>query len=341
LASHWIALVLLAAVAGILALRPADRPGSGGDSPVMPQSALILNGETLLGPAGDPGGLCLDGFETVFRSIDQLAFTVETGQVRVCETVDGRDLADFGLVQVAGFPRPTGTLLNAVAAYLENKGVLAVNAEGVGAPTKLLQYVRFAQAGLPVPATRYIPPQLIRDAYPDLASAFGLPFLLSTLTGSGGGHDILITTSGDFAEQIPSVLRHPRAMFLAQEIIPSDSTFYLLILGDEAPIVIRQGGIGSVRLRGAQPDRQAALIEPTTFDPGARRLAVQAASLMGFDIAGVNLIQHWTTGQWYVLDACASPAISAGVFVPDKLGAYSVYLKRKLGVAATQKYQRR
>ncbi len=339
MASNSIALVL-AAVAVFLALRPADRPGSRSDSPARPQSALVLNGEKLLGPDGDPGGLCLDGFETVFRSIDELAFTVETGQVRVCETVDGRDLADFGLVQVAAFPRPTATLLNAVAAYLGNKGVPAVNAEGVGAPTKLLQYVRFAQAGLPVPATWYIPPQLIREAYPDLAGAFGLPFLLSALSGSGDGHDILITTPGDFAEQLPSVLGHRRVMFLAQELIPSDSIFYLLILGDEAPIVIRHPGIGSARLRGAQQDGQMALIDPATFDPGARRLAVQAASLMGFDIAGVNLVQHCTTGQWYVLDASATPAISAGVFAPDKLGAYSTYLKRRLRRAATQRCER-
>jgi hypothetical protein len=91
----------------------------------------------------------------VSRGIDELAFTIETGSVRVYETVSGWALEDFGFVQIVSFLNPTGTLLNAVTAYLLHQGVEVVNMEGIGAPTRLLQYVRFAQAGIPVPDARY------------------------------------------------------------------------------------------------------------------------------------------------------------------------------------------
>src|SRR3984957_3235475 len=146
--TEWVTWAALAA----FALSPLRPPLPAHASRAPRRSALILNGAELAEAKDDLGA---DEFEVVFRSIDELAFTIKAGAVGVHETATGRDLADFAFVQVASFPSPTGTLLNAVAAYLRHQGVDAVNAEGIGAPTRLLQYVRFAQAGLPVPASRY------------------------------------------------------------------------------------------------------------------------------------------------------------------------------------------
>jgi hypothetical protein len=199
-----------------------------------PRPALILNGAELVkGEGGLWGGELL----AVSRSIGELAFTIETGSVRVHETVSGWDLEDFSFVQIVSFPNPTGILLNAVAAYLLHQGVEAVNMEGIGAPTRLLQYVRFAQAGIPVPAARYLPPCLLGTAYPDLADQLGLPFILTTLKGGGGGQDSLITGEPSFAARLRAG-GLARAVFLAREFIPADVSYQLLIMGGQVPIVI-------------------------------------------------------------------------------------------------------
>src|SRR4051794_28453775 len=95
--------------------------------------ALILNGEGL----SEHVDLLTTGIEVVFRGIDELAMDIGPGGARIWETVDGRDLGDFGLVQILAYQRPTGTLVNAIADYLAAKGVRAVNIAGIGAPTKL------------------------------------------------------------------------------------------------------------------------------------------------------------------------------------------------------------
>jgi hypothetical protein len=137
MAAEWVTWAALAA----FALSPLRRPLPVPATRAPRRSALILNGAELAGAKNQLGA---DEFEVVFRSIDELAFTIEAGTVRVHETATGRDLAGFAFVQVASFPHPTGTLLIAVAAYLRHQRVDAVNAEGIGAPTRLLQYVRFA-----------------------------------------------------------------------------------------------------------------------------------------------------------------------------------------------------
>jgi glutathione synthase/RimK-type ligase-like ATP-grasp enzyme len=283
-------------------------------------SALILNGEALLADA-ESGGPFADGVDTVFRGIDDLAFAIETGRVCLYETVDGRDLAEFALVQVAAYPRPTATLLNAIADYLRHRRVRAVNMAGVSAPTKLFQYVRFAQAGLPVPATVCLAPRLLVDSYQDLVERLGLPFVLKAIGANGGRYNHLIGNERDFGRRLGEsddrCGRH-----LVQEFIPSDTTLRLLVLGGGVRVATRQTGVGG---------GQSVLVDVAGLDPAVKGLAVRAAALIGCDVAGVDLIQHWTTRQWYVLDATSNPAIGTGAFADAKLGAYSSYLRRSVG----------
>jgi glutathione synthase/RimK-type ligase-like ATP-grasp enzyme len=322
MAAEWVTWAALAA----LALSPLRRPLSDPAARPQRRSALILNGAELAGAVGELGA---DEFEVIFRGIDELAFTIETGAVAVHETATGRDLADFAFVQIASFPDPTGTLLNAVAAYLRHQGVDAVNAEGIGAPTRLLQYVRFAQAGMPVPASRYLPPPLLASAYTDLQDQFGLPFILTAIRGGAGRRDLLISDEPSFVEILRAARR---AHFLAREFVPADVTYHLLVLGQEVPVVMRQGiSLGQAGLPRFPQRAQVSLIDAASFSPGARVLAVQAASLMGLDVAGVHMVRHWTTGDWYVLATSVTPPFSGGAFAPDRVSAYTAYLQRKLG----------
>jgi hypothetical protein len=290
------------------------------------RQALILNGAELLSGEDE---LRIGEFVAVSRSIDDLAFTIETGLVRIQETVSGRNLEDFSFVQIASFPNPTGTLLNAVATYLHHREVDAVNAEGVGAPTRLLQYVRFAEAGMTVPSARYLPYRLLEAAYPDLEDQLGLPFILTALRGGGGRSDFLITDESCFAARLRAGGR-TQAIFLAREFIPADHSYHLLIMGGEVPIVMHKPfSLDQTHPPGTPAESHAALIDVATFDPRARRLAIQAASLMGYDIASAEMARHCTTGEWYVLNTSPTPPLSGGAFSSDKLSAYTAYLKRK------------
>jgi glutathione synthase/RimK-type ligase-like ATP-grasp enzyme len=293
-------------------------------------SALVLNAGAAFLPTAARGAGPMDGVEPVFRSIEQLAFTIQTGRVRLFETVDGRDLADFALVHVAGYPRPTAALLGAVAEYLRHNRVLAVNATGVAVPTKLLRCVRFAQAGLPVPNTVYIPGRLLAELSGDIDDSLGQPYVLKALAASAGQFNYLVAGGDDLRQR----LRDPAnagQLFLAQEFIPGAATLRVLVFGTTTPVVLRLTAVGATHLTGPAHGGHTRLVDPSDVDPTARRLAGQAAHLIGCQIASVTLVQHWTTRRWYVLDASANPTIGVGDFATETMSAYASYLRRRLG----------
>ncbi|CAM5611780.1 hypothetical protein [Streptomyces griseorubiginosus] len=290
--------------------------------------ALVLNGEGLGEHVEFAGALLAAGVEVVFRSIEEIAIYTGPAGVHIRETVSGRDLADFGLVQVLAYHRPTATLLNALADYLATKGVHAVNVAGIGAPTKLFKYVRLANRGLSIPSTAYLPLRLLPDAYHDLAARLDLPFVLKTVTGGRRGRTSLVGSQAAFTEKLRDA-DQARGL-LAQELVPPDGAFFLLVLGGYVSFALQRRSIGGGHLLEKSGWEDATLVDPYGLDPEAQQAAVQAATALGYDIAGVHLVRHWTTGQWCVLDVSPNPPIGSGGYTAGKVRAYSAYLKSRL-----------
>lgn len=293
--------------------------------------ALVLNGEGLGEHVELAGELLAAGVEVVFRSIEELAVHIGPGGARISETVDGRDLADFGLVQVFAYPRPTATLLNAIADYLATHGVRAVNVAGIGAPTKLFTYVRLANHGLAIPSTVYLPRRLLPDAYDDLAGRLDLPFVLKSATGGRSGRTVLVSDETAFARALRDG-DHARGL-LAQELVPPDGSYVALVLGGRVSFALRQRADGDGDLLATSGWEDAARVDPRELEPEAREAAVRAAAALGYDIAGVRLVRHWTTGQWCVLEVSPNPPIVSGGYAADMISAYLAYLKRRLADA--------
>jgi hypothetical protein len=282
-----------------------------------------LNGDGLANEV-EAGRFRIEGVEVVFRSVGEIAIVVKSGYIRMYETVGGRDLAGFGLVQVSAYPPPTSTLLNAIGAFLASKIVPSISVAGIGAPTKLFQYVRLAQASLPVPETRYAPRPLLQDSYPSLAEELGLPFMLKALRYHVGAE--LIASPADLAERLREAQRDG-TLFYAQAFIPADSVLRLFVFGRDVPLATRRHSL-AMMIAGEGSDDDV-LVDSAAIDSAARQLAIGAAAAMKLEIASVDLIQHWATGQWYVLEVSGTPAIYTGQFCADKLQAYSAYLKQR------------
>ncbi|MER7000938.1 hypothetical protein [Streptomyces sp. NPDC000410] len=293
------------------------------------RSLLVINGDVFRRDRPHFAGLNVGSVETVYCGIEDLAFSIDTPRTCVWETVEGRDLADFGLVQVVAYPRPTVTLLSAVASYLEHKNRPALNAAAVSAPTKLYQLMVLAQAGLPVPTTLHLPRRVLPKSFQHLAARLGLPFVLKAINASGGRLNFLIENEVHFLRHVLDPA-HDTVGFLAQEFIPNNGTFRILVFGEETPIVMHRCSTDGTHLTNTERGGHATLFDTESFDPAVMDMAVRAASLMGCDIAGVNVVQDRQTRQWHLLEVTASPAIGSGAFATEKTAAYSSYLQARL-----------
>jgi glutathione synthase/RimK-type ligase-like ATP-grasp enzyme len=296
-----------------------------GTEPGCRRAVLVLNGNAL--GAQLPESADIAGIDTAFGAIEDLAFEVVNGRVQVSTPDSNRAVSDFDLVQVAAYPSGTAILISALAEYLTYHQIRSVNVANIGPPTKLSHCLRLALAGLPVPATVSYPLSTLYESYPKFEDEFGLPFVLKAVKGSGGRANHLITRDDDYVDRLHQL---GGTRLLAQEFVPNDCTLRLLVMGGEVALAMRRTNPQSLYLTNTQQGGQAELIDPADLDPAVATLAAEAASLFDYEVAGVNLMQHWTTGQWYILDVNYSPALTTGAYVPEKLNAYAAYLARCL-----------
>ncbi|MFI1398133.1 RimK family alpha-L-glutamate ligase [Streptomyces sp. NPDC020681] len=294
------------------------------------QDVLFVNGGAFQHQCATSPGLELgDEAEAYFCGIEDIAFAICTGQTLVFDTISGRDLAEFGLIQITTYPRPTATLLSTVSAYLAHRERPPVNSAAISAPTKLYQLMVLAQDDLPVPNTFHLARPLLADSYADLADQLGLPFILKAVNGTGGRLNYLIETEVDFRRYLEDPA-HAEVAFLAQQFIPNNGTFRALVLGRDVPIVMHRCSTDGSHLSNTAQGGHATLFDVDTFETDVLCMAVRAAALMGCEVAGVNLVQDRNTRQWYVLEVSSNPAIATGAFAQQKTRAYSAYLRSKL-----------
>jgi len=178
----------------------------------------------------------------------------------------------------------------------------------------------------------YLAPAALAESYPAVARRLDLPFVLKALSASGGRHNFLVRDQDDFHGYVKG-REHAAVNLLAQRFIPNDSTHRLLVLGGEVALAMRRTWAPGTHLTNTAQGGDATLVAPEDLDPAATRLARQAARLVDSEVAGVNLIQSWATGRWYVLDVNTNPAIATGSFVAEKLTAYRSYLCKRLDAA--------
>ncbi|MFI1398202.1 RimK family alpha-L-glutamate ligase [Streptomyces sp. NPDC020681] len=295
---------------------------------------LVINGEAFQPEYGASAGLELGEVKAYFCGIDDIAFSVETGRTRVYETTCGRDLAEFRLIQIAAYPRPTATLLSSISAYLEHRRRPSAKTAAISAPTKLYQLMVLAQDGLPVPATFHLPRRLLNGSFADLAGRLGLPFVLKAMNASGGRLNFLIESEVDFLRHVEDPA-HAKVDFLTQQFIPNNGTFRTLVFGRDVPIIMHRCTTNGSHLSNTDQGGHATLFDVETFEADVLDMAVRAVDLMGCEVAGVNLVQDRQTRQWYLLEVTSSPALGTGAFAEEKTRAYSSYLRAKLSTVVS------
>ena len=83
-------------------------------------------------------------------------------------------------------------------------------------------------------------------------------------------------------------------------------------MGGDVKLVLRRSWAPGSHLTNTEQGGDSILVESADLSPSVRRLAVESAAVLDYEIAGINLIQHWATGSWHVIDVNATPAITTG-----------------------------
>lgn len=214
---------------------------------------------------------------------------------------------------------------NAVRLYANHHGIILVNPNDSLLPYygKVSQGFKMALGGIRTPALLSSPDnQTLLEALKD--APFGYPLVIKHNDGIKGADNYLISTP----QQLRKVLKRAKQGFVAQPFIANSGELRVLYFGDNVPPLIfkKQAGKGEY-LNNTSRGGSGTLLAAEAVNKVALERAVQAATIMGRSVAGVDVLLG-DDGDFYVLEANTTPAIVTGVFPKEKRRLYQAFLEQ-------------
>ena len=276
---------------------------------------------------------CVNGLQAVdtqasvsFCHLDEIGYIVNETKAVIYDYRNQCLLTDYQLLVFRGKlqARMNDVALLSNFAALNNIKTLNSAHQARRATGKVPQMYQLRQLGLPFPATvaghaRYMA-QLIDDN-------LQYPVVLKDQHGSHGNNNYLIA---DRTELEAALSASPAIDFMAQEMIPNDCDYRVLIAGDHERI-IRRAGIAGSHLNNTSQGAKATLVNASAFSGDILSQARTFASFCMYELAGVDVIIHKKTGRHYFLEINSQPQVASGAFVAEKTIVVGEMLRDILG----------
>ena len=254
-----------------------------------------------------------DQFEVLSTHLDLITYTIAPG---VFEAHDSRNNLDLHTVDMVFIRGPKISITSSQASYLCRfcawNGVKFLNDYSIYySGTKVAQTIVFLEEGLPFLRTAYAANKALLIAYAE--QKFGYPYVLKSSTASHGDSNYLVYS----AEQAQQIISGETGVdFLAQEFCPNDRDYRLLLLRDLSLTFERRGTAGS-HLNNTSKGGEAKLAAGTVPDYIFRQ-AHKVADRLGLTIAGVDVMPHLHTGEYYFLEINSQPQLRTGALLEEK-----------------------
>lgn len=256
----------------------------------------------------------------------RIDFAPGSVDVRILRT--GEQLAAYDFILFKSYKR-YAEQATTIAAYLDETNVPYVCSElrSYLPTSKLTEAVRLARHNLPIAQTLYMAKKAFLLHYDEVVETLGVPFIFKTIDGKGGSDNYLIHDRAELEE----CLQHAQSEeWIAQRFIENEYDLRILVVGKEIRLVIERRRGEGTHLNNTSQGAQATLLEPAALPEKEAQLALEAAAVMGREIAGVDLMYETGTGRPIILEVNASPQVATGAFTDEKLGVYCEYFKNVL-----------
>lgn len=260
-----------------------------------------------------------------FSALDDLVHVLDGSDTHVFRAGTDEDIASFDFIWLRGRYVPVMNEIAVIGEYLKDRGANFDNRSYAyrGAYGKAAQMHRLAALGLPYPKTVFAVGKHAQAAF---VANLPFPMVVKNNHGSHGEKNYLVEDE----TQLTGVLQaHPEVAFVAQEFIPNESDFRLLLIGEGKLIIERTGTPGS-HLNNTSQGGRAKLVPADAFPAEVVAEARRFAAALHYEISGVDVLFSSESGQHYFLEANSQPQIISGAFVEQKQQLLARYLNGKL-----------
>lgn len=261
-------------------------------------------------------------------SLKNLIFEIKDSNLKITESMTGRDLKDFKAVYIRRLKSKTQEKVTAVGIAAESWGLKVVNSENANLQSfsKLTELVALSLKKLPVPdtiiATKAEVKKLLKDG------GFWLPFplIMKDANGSIGSRNYLVKNKKELKEILNQDSNKDR-IYIYQQMIPNDGDYRFLITGNKVGVVIHRSAVEGDHRNNTSLGAKAELVSNSKFSLKVKRDAVNAAKALHRELCGVDILIDKETGKHYILEVNKKTMLDEGTFVPEKMKAVSKFFE--------------
>ncbi len=261
---------------------------------------------------------------------DNLSFSIQDEKSKVTIMPSGLDISDYDIVHFKTSVQRDVTA--ALARYLRHKGVRVLDDIVQYFPTtsKLYQYSILSTHDIKVPNSLFMMPATLVRSYERYVEMLSLPFVLKGIHASKGQLNEVIRSESDFKRVASQALKEEQYL-IGQAFVPNEGDYRILVLGRQISLVIyRSRKDDSTHLNNTSQGGTAALVDVNTLPSKVQIDSLSAATVMGRDVAGIDMVQDSASGEWYCFEVNDGPQIATGAFIQEKQQAFAEYLQREL-----------
>ncbi len=256
--------------------------------------------------------------------IEDLRFLIENNQVSIVVTDTGADIANYDVVYVK-FWGGLHNLVGAIGIYLKAKAVKFICGEiaNYRLEDKISEGILMATNDISYPDTVF---SIDQEAMANQAKTWGYPFVIKAIDGQKGDDNYLVRDEHHLQEIMHDA--NERSVWLmAQRMVPNSGDYRVLCFGFEPKLIIKRVGDRSkTYLNNTSQGASAELVACADFPADALDACRKVSRLANREVAGVDVMFNDNTGSYVVLEVNYSPQLVTGMFVDDKIRAWTEYL---------------
>lgn len=220
----------------------------------------------------------------------------------------------------------------AVVSLLEEHKIPYYNSEVANhrADTKVSELAAMAAYGLPVPDSYFCLALSIPTMLDFRANDWEFPMIMKSATASRGDANFRVNSFEDIQAKLAE---HGELPFVFQPYIPNSYDYRVLVMGGEVVTVIKRSRQSKANnhLNNTSKGAQGELVSPDDLPKKLIRDSIAAATLFNRDVAGVDVMPvNDDDENFVILEVNKRPQMNTGAFVPEKMDAFTNFIKRVL-----------
>ncbi|WKZ25600.1 MAG: hypothetical protein QY322_04445 [bacterium] len=267
-------------------------------------------------------------YRSFLFSFKDLYFDINPKKVKL--KVKDIDITKFDLV----FVRRAGKyvrFMGAISKYLDYKKIEFVDPafREIGmSMDKASSALRMAIRKIPVPHTVFCFKENVINCRKRIIKSLGFPIIAKAILSQRNQNIYILRDEKDFEK----LLSKSNKEFIFQKYIDIEKEYRFLILGEKVCVLEQKFKRNYENLKVEYQDLTgpSVFLELDCATQNANKIALKSATILGLDIAGVDLAIEKSTRKIYIIEVNKGPGIEPNAKTSPELKAFSDYILSRI-----------